>query len=126
MVNKYLNWWYFHLLEKGPSEPTPNSTYIGGALSPLSCVPMLVPITIIVITHITHNIEISCMVQHIQTTSLFRVKVLLNQIMLQNYLMEIHHGLTLWFQSKRTNKSSANVNPIVICVFVILQMPSQM
>ncbi len=36
--------------------------------------------------------------------------------------MKIHHGWTFWFQSKKTNKSYANVNPIIIRLFVILQM----
>jgi hypothetical protein len=58
MVNQYLHWWYLHLLEKYPNVPTPNSTYVGGAFSPLSCVPMLVPVTIVVVTHTTHNIKI--------------------------------------------------------------------
>jgi len=39
--------------------------------------------------------------------------------------MEIHYVWTLWFQNKRTNRPGANVNSIVICLFVIFQILSQ-
>jgi hypothetical protein len=40
--------------------------------------------------------------------------------------MEIHHGWTLWFQNKKTNGRGANVSPIIIHLFEILQNPNQM
>jgi hypothetical protein len=66
------------------------------------------------------------MVHHVQTTLLSRAKVSLSQITLQNYLLEIHHGWTLWFQGKRTIRPGANVSPIVSHLAIILQVSSQM
>jgi hypothetical protein len=66
------------------------------------------------------------MVHHIQATPLFGVEVPLKQITFKNYMLEIHHGWTLWFQSKRTTRLSANVSPIIHCLAIIFQMPNQM
>jgi hypothetical protein len=84
---------------------------------------MSTPITIVVTTLTTHNIKIPWMVHHIQTTPLSRVEVPLSQITSYNYLLEIHHGWTFWFQSKRTIKSSANVSLIISRLVRILQIP---
>jgi hypothetical protein len=40
--------------------------------------------------------------------------------------LKIHHGWTLWFQSKRTTRLGANVSPIIGHLVIILQVPSQM
>jgi hypothetical protein len=87
---------------------------------------MLVPITIVVTTFTTHNIQIPWMVHHIQTTPLSKDEVPLNQIPLQNYMLEIHHGWTFWFQGKRTTRLGANVSPIVSHLGLIFEIPSQM
>jgi hypothetical protein len=41
-------------------------------------------------------------------------------------MLEIHHGWTLWFQSKRTIRPSENVSPIVNRLIIIFQIASQM
>jgi hypothetical protein len=32
---------------------------------------------------------------------------------MSDYIMEIHHGWTLWFWGEKTNRLSANMNPII-------------
>ncbi len=94
----------------------------------LLCNLMSVPITIDVAKLTTHNIKIIQIVHHIQTTPPppSKIEVPLSQITLQNYLLEIHHGWTLWFQGKRNTRPNVNVNPIVSRLVVILQIPNQM
>jgi len=54
------------------------------------------------------------------------LEVPLSQITLHNYLLEIHHGGTLWFQGKRTNRLGVNVNPIINRLVAIFQILNQM
>jgi hypothetical protein len=43
-----------------------------------------------------------------------------------DYIMEIHHGWTLWFWGEKTNRLSANMNPIVGGLITLLQIFNEM
>jgi hypothetical protein len=73
----------------------------------------------------THNIKYLKWYTISKPTSYLGLRFL-NQITLQNYLLEIHHGWTLWFRSKRTTRPGANGSPIVSHLAIILQVFNQM
>jgi len=58
----------------------------------------------------------------VQTTSLSKVNVPLSYITMLDYIMEIHHGWTLWFWGENTNRLSGNMNPIIGWLTTLLQI----